>query len=1016
MAAPKASAKAGQLVWCPADPSLGVGTIKAVEDRTIVVIFPRLEEERRYTTSAENGLERYLIDRGQSVQTQSGTPITVRPLGIDDNLGVMIYEGSDGERYLEAELVVGAQYEIGAKARLASLHVVHPEAVRARLMGLDLASLGSREGYAGIFGARVAWLPHQIDVATRALEREPVRMLLADEVGLGKTVEALLIYAGLRRENRAQRVLILAPETLCIQWLGEVYRKVHELPVLLDDERLDDASVDFPDLSPFDAYPHLVASIDRVSRDPKLLEAARQSTWDLVIIDEAHHLNRGDGVRSTAGYRLAEILAPRTKHLLLLTATPMALNPENYHALLRLLDPVRFDAPERFARVVEQSQALRLLAKAVQGANQQGKVLNESMIALGLDLLGDTAHDAQIFQEFVAESSDDVAYQQVIQALRQRHGLAEVVVRNRRGPVGGMPKRLPELHKIEPSEQQALLLEVGEEVLTAVVAGHPDESERRRFIGQLLRGLWATPKALDDILRPISPELADELAPHIDAIVQAPTCSKGLPTGDMRLRWLAQTLREKPMEKFLVFVESPTAVRVLKPALEVALGSDVAVFHRGLSPRDQDRQVAWFRDPKGPRVMLSTEAGGEGRNFQFCSNIVLYDLPWRPAMVEQRIGRVDRVGQHNDVRVLVPYFEGGFEAGIVHIMHKAIGVLERTVGGIDHALEYVGDRIADLILDDAEHEAWRTLAAETENIVQTARERIENAVDPIVDTASFSMERAQAVLSSIPADLEARTEALVQRYADTHHIELHPKGLPGLIAAEGAPAVGSAPKEAVIGTFSRTLALDHEEVEFFSFGHPLVDHALEWAEESQDASASLAILRGAEKDGAVFIWAYVLSVPENARPFLSGNVRVLALDESGQRTPAYEHIALDGEIQLERMDAAPLKPHQARWRASIEKNFDAVLRLAEPDVQRRISEARKRWQAVMEQRHADLERSFLREIDGGVSADEARERFDTAKSMLANEEHRVEIALDAVQPKWVAAIALRLVPHRAVSA
>src|SRR6185295_14287827 len=114
--------------------------------------------------------------------------------------------------------------DIGAKERLASLSLGHPEAVRARVQGLSGSAIGARPGVAAILGSRVQWLPHQIDVATRAIERDPVRMLLADEVGLGKTVEAALIYAGLRQEGRAKRVLILTPEALCIQWLGEIYR------------------------------------------------------------------------------------------------------------------------------------------------------------------------------------------------------------------------------------------------------------------------------------------------------------------------------------------------------------------------------------------------------------------------------------------------------------------------------------------------------------------------------------------------------------------------------------------------------------------------------------------------------------------------------------------------------------------------------------------------------------------------------------------------------------------------
>src|SRR6185312_6687150 len=170
--------------------------------------------------------------------------------------------------------------DIGAKERLSTLNLAHPEVVRARVQGLALANFGKRPGYSVVLGSRVQWLPHQVDVATRAIGRDPVRMLLADEVGLGKTVEAALIYAGLRNEGRADRVLILTPDALCIQWLGEIYRKSHELLVLLDNDRIEDAERDFPGMNPFEAHQRMVASIDRLAQDEALSELAGEAFWD----------------------------------------------------------------------------------------------------------------------------------------------------------------------------------------------------------------------------------------------------------------------------------------------------------------------------------------------------------------------------------------------------------------------------------------------------------------------------------------------------------------------------------------------------------------------------------------------------------------------------------------------------------------------------------------------------------------------------------------------------------------
>ena len=130
---------------------------------------------------------------------------------------------------------------------------------------------------------------------------------------------------------------------------------------------------------------------------------------------------------------------------------------------------------------------------------------------------------------------------------------------------------------------------------------------------------------------------------------------------------------------------------------------------------------------------------------------VLYDVPWRPATIEQRIGRVDRVGQQHNVEVYVPYFRSGYEAAILKVMQKSIGVLDRTVGGIDHALEYVAARLAELVYSGAGVEEWQALYADTETLVSEATRRIEEAADPILDVASYSRERAEAILNPMTA-------------------------------------------------------------------------------------------------------------------------------------------------------------------------------------------------------------------------------------------------------------------------
>lgn len=1016
---------AGQLVWSPANPNLGIGLVTDVDGPRVWVRFLRLQQERAYTTRGPDPvIVRYPISAGDPVQTADGRAAHVSRQLESDGDGLLHYELDDGSAVPETQLIPKVR-DIGAKERLGGLNLVHPEAVRGRVQGLQLANAGERPGHAAVLGARALWLPHQIDVATRAVDADPARLLLADEVGLGKTVEAALIYAGLRHEGRADRVLILAPDALCIQWLGEIYRKAHELLVLMDSERLEDAFSEHGDLNPFEAHQRLVVSIDELANDAELAEQAASAQWDLVIVDEAHHLKWNREAGGNAGYQLVEQLARSSHHLLLLTATPMALDPAEYHALLRLLDPVRFDAPTDFQAVVERVATIRDAGREIAAAVAEQRPIEPGLAERAAEVLADDPADVEVAQQLVQRSPTDTGRaaeaERVLGALRERHALADYVVRNRRGPVGGMPERRAHVVGLEPTDAQDILIEVGEGVAFDLARAVADPQERTQRLGQMLRALWATPHALTSLLMPFSPELVGELEPLIAEVTDAPLDEQRLPTGDARLRWLVQTIRSlEPEEKLLVFVESVVAVRALREALAGLLNEDIAVFHRELAPRDQDRQVAWFRDAVGPRVMLSTEAGGEGRNFQFCHKVVLYDLPWRPATVEQRIGRVDRVGQQRDVDVLVPHFKGGYEAAILKVMQECIGVLDSTVGGIDHQLEYVSGSLGELILEEADVEAWKDLYRQTAELIRASSARINAGIDPILDYASYSPERHERVLDQFPSDLEQHIETFVHRYAEHSKLRMHARG--EQVWVEGGPGAASNNENAFVATFSRAAALDHEDIEFLSIGHPLVDAAFEWAREDHEASAALALCRGFSKDGAVFLWHFNWELPDDvaeASAYLSGAGQTLALDEAGARVPEMDTLLLDESRSLDRMDPKPLRQNLKRWAALVEQNYQVAEQHAEALLQKAVRAAQQRLDANFDAREKHLRRAHAREVAGLSAQNSTYKHLEAAfrghLERLHAEKARVEASLGAARPRLVAAVAVRLVRVKEVS-
>jgi ATP-dependent helicase HepA len=389
--------------------------------------------------------------------------------------------------------------------------------------------------------------------------------------------------------------------------------------------------------------------------------------------------------------------------------------------------------------------------------------------------------------------------------------------------------------------------------------------------------------------------------------------------------------------------------------------------------------------------------------------------------VEQRIGRVDRVGQNRDVHVLVPCFKSGFEAAVLKVMQESIGVLDQTVGGIDHALEYVSDRLAGLILTGAGADAWKGLYRETRTLVTETRERIESSADPILDHASFDPARVEALMARVPNDLEEQIERFVRGYASHSKLDVHTKS-GGVVGIEGAPgaAGGAEVDSAYAATFSRLHALDHEDTELLSFGHPLVEQAMEWAETGADASAALALRRGCEQEGAIFLWRFCLDLPDDvpeAGAYFDSGVFTFALDESGKRVAPFEGM-LDDDKPLDRMDPAPLRAAVERWRRLVQQNYEAAEPLAEKAVESASGEALARLEVSLTSRRRHLDRQLERILQGSSGKDlRARGQADHAQavSALEAEGQRLRVAIEYARPRLHGAAAVRLVKTRRVS-
>jgi ATP-dependent helicase HepA len=772
--------KAGDPVRHRHNPELGIGSVVAVEGRAVVVRFP-------------------------------------------GGARLRIAASSDA-------LVPGAARETGLLERLARGELDPLPEFATRLEALRLLELREAGGLGSFLGGRIRLFPHQLHAAERAAAAEPVRWLLADEVGLGKTVEACLILNRLVLASRAERCLIVAPETLTVQWLGELWRKHHQVFVLFDAQRLADVAKDFgPGFNPFDAHRRVVVSLETLVARPQLTAQAAAAGIDLLVVDEAHRLRRPPGHPGDAAWRAVAPIAALGRHVVLLTATPFEDDVHGFFRLLQLLRPAEFPEGVDF----------------------------EARLARGEPLPPCTSS-------------------------------------TRRAEIGGLPPRVA--YPVEAGGADAwsaaLALEDG---LRREPAPHAVARKRK---AQRLRRALSSGAALRAVLGAEDAELA-RLAEAADA-------------RDPRIAWLlAQAPRWRQAgEKTLVFVAWRETLELLRAALSHRAQLASAAFHEELSPARRDIEVAQFRRPEGPSLLVSTECGGEGRNFEFCHQLVLFDLPWSPVVVEQRIGRLDRIGRRLPVAIV--YFRpvSGIGAEVARL-YEAIGLLREPLAGLEPELAPVEAAIEEAALDPAaslDAERRDRLVAEAQHGLARVREGAYQELH----RGRYRAEMAEAILARVPPELDALNERVVTAACERlgFRVERHSGGRVYAIEFGNEALVDSLPGVAggasYLGTFDREEAVADEALDFFASGHPLVEGVLAHLEEAPSGRVAVANLALAGARGLALLALY-----KDGPGF-----EAVAVDEEGRLRPDWAE-ALRGPLALR--PAARDVTLAADWRGRIER-------------------------------------------------------------------------------------------------
>lgn len=786
----------GQRWISETEPELGLGMVIASENHRVTLLFIAANERRIYATN-NAPLTRVQFIKGDEIEDLDSRKLNVTRVTEKD--GILTYIGLDelGNTVSLEEMELNHFLQFNKpQERLFTGQLDSTELFTLRQETLVLTGKLDQSPVRGLTGSRTSVIPHQIYIAHTVSHREAPRVLLADEVGLGKTIEAGLILHHQLLTGRAERILILAPNPLLHQWLVEMRRRFNLKFSLFDESRY----LESHESNPFEGEQWVLCGLDFFMADQNRQIKAIEAGWDLCVVDEAHHLEWTPD-HASEEYRFVEALSECSTGLLLLTATPEQLGKQSHFARLRLLDPDRFHCYDRF---IEEEQDYQALADMIHHLLDDPVLDPSTIIQLKTLIAGDLASE---LLDRLTETGETEARQALIQLLLDRHGTGRILFRNTRNTVHGFPSR--ELHPTR----------------------------------------LPLPVVYAEGLRQAGLSLHQRLHPEILPGNHEPGTEWW--RQDPRTHWLTETLRTLRGAKALVICALAETAMDLEDAMRIN-GIRAAVFHEGLSIVARDRAAAWFADDEeGAQVLICSEIGSEGRNFQFAHHLILFDLPLNPDLLEQRIGRLDRIGQTETIRIHVAWFENGPQATLFRWYHEGMDAFSRTNPAAPGVFARQRDQLHTL-LNHPDSERENDLIAEARQLSSAIQEELHQGRDRLLELNSCRESEATRLIQQVrETDANGKLWPWLERVFDAYGVSIEEHSdhchilRPGEHMRLQFPEL---PDEGVTVTLDRNIALAREDMLFLTWEHPMVRGAIDLLINSEHGNSAISVLSHPDLD------------------------------------------------------------------------------------------------------------------------------------------------------------------------
>ncbi|MFA5982657.1 MAG: RNA polymerase-associated protein RapA [Methylococcaceae bacterium] len=758
---------------------LGLGLVLEVIYNRVTVLY--LASDARRTYARDNApLTRVKFSIGDVIESTNEVKISITQ--IQENNGLITYIGTTDtgheESIEEMELNHHIQFN-KPQDRLFNGQIDPSSWFLLRFETWRRVQQHQQLPVKGLLGGRAALIPHQLFIAQEAANRAAPRIMLADEVGLGKTIEAGLIVHHRLINNLSNRILIIVPESLLHQWLVEMLRRFNLHFSIFDEERChedygSDDMEDKPDRhdkveNPFLTEQLVLCSQQFFSEYPERQMQALDAGWDMVVVDEAHHLV-WDEQSPSLEYLFIEMLGQVSPSLILLTATPEQLGKASHFARLRLLDPDRFYSFSAFLNEEALFEPVAAAANLLLAGEPLDVSAKDNLSRLlkqdNVDSLLNNVNNPEL---------GTVARAELINILLDHHGTGRILFRNSRQTVQGFPNRERYGYALDGEEQTNLL-------------------------------------------------------------------------DDARYHWLLTQLKALSGQKALLICSSAQLAILLEHTLKNKAGIAAAVFHEGMSIIERDRAAAYFADPESSaRLLICSEIGSEGRNFQFVHHLILFDLPANPDLLQQRIGRLDRIGQKQVIQIHVPYIKGSTHEVLFRWYDEGLDAFRRNCSAAQRVADLLHDELGHVLTNRAEAEI-DTLISNTQRLRDEIEAELHHGRDQLLELNSCRSQQAKDIIDQLNSyehegglwpymedvfecygvDTEFHSpDCFIIRPSD--HLRL--SHFPGLS------------EDGLTLTVERHIALAREDMQFFTWEHPMVMAAMDLVLSSETGNACVSVIR-----------------------------------------------------------------------------------------------------------------------------------------------------------------------------